>query len=432
MLNTGLSSGGEELYPASGGKDWSPSLDPVSDAELHPGKEAPSSAEVSGDPKTLDAMGLLLDKLAKENQDIRLMQAELQAQKEELQALLQKSEGETLAVNSLQQNLAADNLRLVEALQRETAALSAARGEIQLLREKLRGTDQAGDAKSHQHPGGEPGPRRPRGKLDHQEKELRRLHSLLASLRQDLARAIQKAPLEELRSLEQRLASELEPGEAEEGAQIPWKEGAKGRPGKAKPWQRKPQGEEKLRHQDRAPKVAHERGPKRHLAPHQAKPPRGGDPQRGNRKARKPVEPRELWETLARHPYPVPQGCSGATECAHQEGLAPVQKAPFLKLVENYLVGLGWGEHASGLLPTLEGFFGSEGLFAHERVSFVGFLDEVEDALEELAEHLGVSEDEVDGFEEEVLKQLGRRSTRGDSAKERNREGHPHKNRAHG
>lgn len=435
MLNSGLSSGGEEPYPASGGRDWPPALDSMSNAKLRPGKEAPSSAEVSGDPKTLDAMGLLLDKLAKENQDIRLMQAELQAQKEELQALLQKSEGETLAVNSRQQNLAAENSRLAEALQRETAALAAAQGEIQLLREKLHGPDQAGDAKSHQHPGEEPGPRRPRGKPDPQEKEVRRLRSLLASLRQDLARAIQKAPLEELRNLEQRLAGELEPGEAERGTQIPWKESAKGRPGKAKPWQRKHQGEEKLRHQDRDPKVAPERGPhhpKRHLAPQQTKPPKGGDPQRGNRKARKPAEPRELWEALARHPYTVPQGCSGATECARQEGLAPVQKAPFLKLVQDYLAGLGWGEHAGELLPVLEGFFGSEGVFTHERVSFVGFLDKVEDALEELAEHLGVSEDVVDDFEEEVLKQLGRRSARGDSAKERSREGHPHKSRAHG
>lgn len=54
-------------------QDWSPSLDSANDAQLHAGKEA-----FPEDPKSLDAMGVLLDKLAKENQDIRLMQAELQ------------------------------------------------------------------------------------------------------------------------------------------------------------------------------------------------------------------------------------------------------------------------------------------------------------------------------------------------------------------
>ncbi|KAM6435007.1 pre-B-cell leukemia transcription factor-interacting protein 1 [Liasis olivaceus] len=435
MLNVGLN--GEEPYPASGGRDWSPSPDSARDAKLRAGKERLSSAEVAGDPKSLDTMGLLLDKLAKENQDIRLMQAELQAQKEELQALLQKSEGETLAASSLQQNLAAENSRLAEALQRETAALSAARGEIQQLQEKLRSPDRAGDVKSQQHPEEEPGWRRPSGKLEPQEKEAHRLRSLLASLRHGLARAIQKAPLEELKSLEQRLARELDLGAAERGA--PWKESPKPRQGKAKPWQRKHHGEERVRHQDRDPKAADERGPahpKRHPTPPQTKPPKGGDPQRGHRKGRKPLEPRELWGTLAKHPFSVPQGCSGVTECAQQEGLAPVQRAPFLKLVQNYLAALGWGEYSSQLLPVLEGFFGSDGVFAHERVSFVDFLDKVEDALEELAQHLGVSDEEVDDFEEVVLKQLGaapgHRVTRGDGAKERNREGHPHKNRAHG
>ncbi|XP_007440805.1 pre-B-cell leukemia transcription factor-interacting protein 1 [Python bivittatus] len=435
MLNVGLN--GEEPYPASGGRDWSPSPDSAHDAKLRAGKEQLSLAEVAGDPKSLDAMGVLLDKLAKENQDIRLMQAELQAQKEELQALLQKSEGESLAASSLQQNLAAENSRLVEALHRETAALSAARGEIQLLQEKLHSPDQAGDVKSRQHPEEEPGSRRPSGKPEPQEKEVHRLRSLLASLRHGLARAIQKAPLEELKSLEQRLARELDLGVAEKGA--PWKESPKPRQGKAKPWQRKHHGEERVRHQDRDPKAADERGPahpKRHPTPPQTKPPKGGDPQRGHRKGRKPLEPRELWGTLAEHPFSVPHGCSGVAECAQQEGLAPVQKAPFLKLVQNYLAGLGWGEYSSQLLPVLEGFFGSDGVFAHDRITFVDFLDEVEDALEELAQHLGVSDEEVDDFEEVVLKQLGaapgRRLTRGDGAKERNREGPLHKNRAHG
>uniref|UniRef100_A0A670YJ89 Phosphomevalonate kinase n=1 Tax=Pseudonaja textilis TaxID=8673 RepID=A0A670YJ89_PSETE len=323
-----------------------------------------------------------------------------QAQKEELETLLQRSQDKNLAVDSLQQDLAAENERLAETLKKETAALSAAQGELQLLREKVRRLDTPGDAKSRQHPAGEdPVARRPPGKLDFQEKELRRLRSLLVSVRQDLGKLVQKAPLEELKNLEQRLGKELDLREAEKESSKATKQG------KAKPWQKKPQGEERFRHQDAGePKVANQKGP--HPAKkHQTKPPKGGDPQRGPCKARKP---QELWAALAKHPFPAPQGCSGVTECAHQEGfLAPIQKAPFLKLVQSYLSGLGWGRYSNELFPVLEGFFDGDGLFAHERLGFADFLDKTEDALEELARHLGVSEDGVDDFEDDILKQLG-------------------------
>ncbi|XP_058016299.1 pre-B-cell leukemia transcription factor-interacting protein 1 isoform X2 [Ahaetulla prasina] len=428
ILNLGLSSDREEPYPASGGQDWSPSVDSGKDAQLRAGKE-----NLSEDPKSLDAMGILLDKLAKENQDIRLMQAELQAQKEELEMLLRKSQDKTSAVDSLQQNLAAENQRLAETLKKETAALSAARAELQLLREKVRKLDTTADAKSRQHPGEDPVSRRLPAKFDFQEKELHRLRSLLVSVRQDLGKLMQKTPLEELKNLEQRLGKEVDLSEAEKEARMLWKDGGKARQGKAKPWQKKHQGEEKFRHQDGGePKMATEKGP--HPAKkHQTKAPKGGDRQRGPRKARKPMEPQELWAMLAKHPFPAPQGCSGVAECAHREGLAaPVQKGPFLKLVQSYLSGLGWGRYSSELVPVLEGFFGADGLFVHERIGFADFLDKTEDALEELARYLGVSEDGVDDFEDAILKQLGaapgRRSTRGDGAKERS---HP-KNRAYG
>uniref|UniRef100_A0A8B9GJD8 PBX homeobox interacting protein 1 n=1 Tax=Amazona collaria TaxID=241587 RepID=A0A8B9GJD8_9PSIT len=77
----------------------------------------------TGDPQSPQSLSLLLDKLAKENQEIRLMQAELQAHKEELQVLLHKSE---------------ENGRLRAALEREAAALQEARAELQRLRAFLR------------------------------------------------------------------------------------------------------------------------------------------------------------------------------------------------------------------------------------------------------------------------------------------------------
>ncbi|NXM79331.1 PBIP1 protein, partial [Oenanthe oenanthe] len=95
----------------------------------------------AGDSQSVQSMSQLLDKLAKENQEIRLMQAELQvgaqcrvsvlypgaalllpalsqpptlpqAHKEDLQALLHRSEGEAAAAGAQQQSLAAENARL--------------------------------------------------------------------------------------------------------------------------------------------------------------------------------------------------------------------------------------------------------------------------------------------------------------------------------
>ncbi|NWY96628.1 PBIP1 protein, partial [Loxia curvirostra] len=86
-----------------------------------------------GGPQSMQSMSQLLDKLAKENQEIRLMQAELQAHKEDLQALLRKSEGEVAAAGVQQQSLATENARLRAALEREVTALREAQAELRRL-----------------------------------------------------------------------------------------------------------------------------------------------------------------------------------------------------------------------------------------------------------------------------------------------------------
>ncbi|KAF1413205.1 Pre-B-cell leukemia transcription factor-interacting protein 1, partial [Spheniscus humboldti] len=108
----------------------------------------------AGDPQSVQSVSLLLDKLAKENQEIRLMQAELQAHKEELHALLQKSEGEAAAAGVQQQSLAAENARLRAALEREATALRNARAEVQRLRAAgALGSPGAGEPAAEQPPG---------------------------------------------------------------------------------------------------------------------------------------------------------------------------------------------------------------------------------------------------------------------------------------
>ncbi|NXM46021.1 PBIP1 protein, partial [Gymnorhina tibicen] len=87
----------------------------------------------AGGPQSVESMSQLLDKLAKENQEIRLLQAELQAHKEDLRALLHRSEGEAAAAGAQQQSLAAENAQLRAALEREVTALREAQAELRRL-----------------------------------------------------------------------------------------------------------------------------------------------------------------------------------------------------------------------------------------------------------------------------------------------------------
>ncbi|NXS37212.1 PBIP1 protein, partial [Pomatostomus ruficeps] len=87
----------------------------------------------AGSPQSMQSMSQLLDKLAKENQEIRLMQAELQAHKDELQALLRRSEGEAEAAGAQQQSLAVENAQLHVALEQEVTALREAQAELRRL-----------------------------------------------------------------------------------------------------------------------------------------------------------------------------------------------------------------------------------------------------------------------------------------------------------
>ncbi|NXP28502.1 PBIP1 protein, partial [Scytalopus superciliaris] len=88
----------------------------------------------AGDPQSMQSMSQILDKLAKENQEIRLMQAELQAHKEELRALLHRREGEGEAAGAQHEHsLAAENAWLRQALEREVSALRGAQAELRRL-----------------------------------------------------------------------------------------------------------------------------------------------------------------------------------------------------------------------------------------------------------------------------------------------------------
>ncbi|NXK20179.1 PBIP1 protein, partial [Arenaria interpres] len=69
---------------------------------------------------------------------------------------------------------------------------------------------------------------------------------------------------------------------------------------------------------------------------------------------------------------------------------------------------LGWGGRFGGLAAQLDGVFGADGTFAHDRLRFVDFVDDVEELLEEVAREEQGDEEAADGFEEYVLRHFGR------------------------
>lgn len=332
---------------------------------------------------SLQNMALLLDKLAKENQDIRLLQAQLQAQKEELQSLMHQPKG-----------LEEENAQLRGALQQREASQRALESELQQLRARLQGLEadcardtdgvclnwgrgpQGGKITKGQDPSGqEPGT----GFLEQKERleteaqalrqELERQRQLLGSVRQDLEHSLRDAGRGDpahagLAELGHRLAQKLQglenwgqhpgvPANASEAwHQEPPFQSPRERSGKGK-W-RDGQGNRKAEHwkhkkeesgwerkkswggeEDRKegkPKVE-EWGSKKdgkRQGPKDARR-KGGSPHSFGERQKHPQwkegardrhDPLPLWAELSRHKYRVPQGCSGVHECARQEGLA--------------------------------------------------------------------------------------------------------------
>ncbi|XP_071435483.1 pre-B-cell leukemia transcription factor-interacting protein 1 isoform X2 [Pithys albifrons albifrons] len=356
----------------------------------------------TGDPEGVQSMSQLLDKLAKENQEIRLMQAELQAHKDELRALLHRSEGEAAAAGAQQQSLAAENARLRAALEREGSALRDARAELQRL--QARGA-----------PGspGEPTAEQPRATgAPACGKAAARWHGELGLLRQELGNALERVRgsgdlegfVEELSTVEQRLAQLLE-AEGARSSPTPWK----------KPFKVEKQSRQHKQHKQHSTSgTPHEREKREHgkshghrkdaRTPHEHKPgktwgkPSHSRPQHGSREL--PLLER----------YRAPQGCSGVADCARKEGrevlgtaLQPVQKAQFLQLLESFMGRLGLRGRFGGLAAQLDGVFGADGVFAHDRLRFVDFVDDVEELLEEVAWQEGGDKKAADGFEEYML-----------------------------
>ncbi|XP_043936023.1 pre-B-cell leukemia transcription factor-interacting protein 1 isoform X2 [Protopterus annectens] len=113
-----------------------PVEDDLKNRDVREAKVTPSP-DTQADAQNLLTMTTLLDKLAKENQEIRLMQAELQTQKSELEALMKKNEDENLTQDAPQQILVQENVLLKDSLKQQETALFNLQEELVFLRERL-------------------------------------------------------------------------------------------------------------------------------------------------------------------------------------------------------------------------------------------------------------------------------------------------------
>uniref|UniRef100_A0A8C5KCK7 Pre B cell leukemia transcription factor interacting protein 1 n=1 Tax=Jaculus jaculus TaxID=51337 RepID=A0A8C5KCK7_JACJA len=433
------------------------------DALDHSQEQLQASVPLDSGVPSLQSMGLLLDRLAKENQDIRLLQAQLQAQKEELQNLMHQPKG-----------LEEENAQLRGALRQGEASQRALESELQQLRARLqgleagcvRGTDgvclswdrgpQGGQAtkdQGHRSQGPDASFLEQQKRLEAEaqglRQDLQRQRELLESVQQDLRRGLRGvgkgAPTHAgLAELGHRLAQTLKglenwggdrgvPANASEAwrhkprSQSPrersgkekWREEQKDP--KAEPWKPRkgdPGWERKKSwglEEDRRPagrwkesKPSMEKWRGRKDAKHQDP---GAPPRKSSPSGERQLPPLSPWEELLRRKYRPPQGCSGVQECARQEGLAlfgselaPVQRQELASLLRTYLARLPWAGPLTEELPLSPAYFGEDGIFRHDRLRFRDFVDALEDSLEEVAVRWTGDDEEVDDFEDFIFR----------------------------
>ncbi|EHB07299.1 Pre-B-cell leukemia transcription factor-interacting protein 1 [Heterocephalus glaber] len=459
---------------------------PVEEAELQVFSDAGSDAELVGaeadgqdrlreqlqasvsadSVPSLQNMGLLLDRLAKENQDIRLLQAQLQAQKEELQSLMQQPK-----------ELEEENARLKGALQQGEASQQALESELQQLRTRIQalGADctqgpdgvclswghspQGGKATMEQDPGSSFLEEKAQLEAEAQvlRRELQRQRQLLNSVQQDLQRSLRDAGRGDpahagLAELGHRLAQMLkglqnwglDPGAlanaSEAWHQKPqragkgkWHDGQ--RDGKAEHWKhRKESGWERRKSfggEDREPagrwkedkpggekwgawKDGKQQDPKEPAWKSSSH--HSGERQEHSQGREGPKDSQDSlphWAELLRRKYRAPQGCSGVAGCARQEGLAffgtelaPVRQQELASLLRTYLGQLPWAGQLAKKLPFSPAYFDEDGVFRHDRLRFRDFVDALEDSLEEVAARWTGDDDEVDDFEDFIFSHL--------------------------
>ncbi|XP_055368974.1 pre-B-cell leukemia transcription factor-interacting protein 1 isoform X2 [Betta splendens] len=412
---------------------------------------------LSADPQDMKA---LLDKLTQENQQIALLEAQLQSQKEELDSALK-----ALAANGderVKADLEQENTNLKE----ELSSLPELKKELENLRARVTELSQL-TVKAHQEippatPSSAPQPddktsqsiqksaepERRKGKEEEGslKEELQRQKGLLEESRKRLEGmkkhgGDRKRVRDSLQEIQRKLSEQVERwGKKKKKPQeTKWK-GNKGKEKKEgrreKEWKHGKEGGLK----DKEEKEWKSQKPNSHKEAwrkHQDEWERKKDERRADREERRKEKPwhsgsaesshshhhhqqhhhqhrqphqrshHDFWrdqeQKLQRNIRPQP-GCGSVDACAAREGLYPVELPEFEELLEGYLSKLeGSPAGSKDRIRKLTADFFESGVFIHDRVRFSDFAEDVADILEDMVDVVeGNGQKEDDSLEEEM------------------------------
>ncbi|XP_076865733.1 uncharacterized protein pbxip1a isoform X2 [Brachyhypopomus gauderio] len=377
----------------------------------------------------------LLEKLAQENKQISILEAQIQSQKEELHKALRLAadKGTTDEENARMK----EELSTLPGLKRELDVLRARVTELtQLTAEEASEPSASSVQSSHAVPGDSQGSSGPEAQQD-KKHELKRQRTLLEESRKRLEGMKKqgwhkKGVRESLVEMQQRLSQQVD----HLGKRDEWRRKHKHKEAK-KEWGEKKSNHQKMEEAGKRKewmlgkeKYDDDRKPKDHFKKYQEEWDYKKDERRLEREQRKQERPWKVkldhhhhqhnhhkqhhlqqesvsfWklqeEKLRRNRHP-PKRCQGVVDCADAEGLNPVQLSEFQALLEVYLSKLeGVSEENIESLHRLVAQFFQGGVFSHEGMLFSDFVEDVADILEDLADILS---DEQQGGDDDLLEE---------------------------
>ncbi|XP_062867312.1 cell cycle progression protein 1 isoform X2 [Trichomycterus rosablanca] len=372
----------------------------------------------------------LLERLAQENKQISILEAQLQSQKEELDQALRTAAKK--GITDKENTKLKEELSAMPGLKEELEALKARIAELtQLTAEEPSGplsSSTPSPASPPDVPKDSQGPAKPEKQWNKKE-ELKRQKSLLEESKKRLEGMkkqgwSKKGLRERLVEVQQRLSDQVDHLDK----QYEWKR--KHNEGK----KRKNEREEKRSSKDmdtrkgwKVGKDKHGQKHKEHLKQYHEEWERSKIERKQEREKRKQER---SWQTKPGHQHPQdkhhvsvdfwkhqekklrrnlnpPEHCNDVAGCAEAEGLVPVKFSQFQSLLQMYLSKLeGLTEENKEALQHLVTQFFSDGIFSHHTMLFSEFAEDVADILEDLADILkddDVLEEKMEEFEREAL-----------------------------
>ncbi|KAM9838766.1 pre-B-cell leukemia transcription factor-interacting protein 1 isoform 1-T2 [Aulostomus maculatus] len=424
---------------------------------------------LSSDPQDMKE---LLDKLTQENQQIAQLEAQLQSQKEELDAALSAvaASGDEKGKAELEN----ENVKLKE----ELSSLPDLKTELESLRARVTELSQLAanqeeppaSSSSATQPGDKDGTQNSAGpeleKTTDQggklKEELQRQKGLLDESKKRLQGmkkdgGDRKRVRDSLEEIQKKLSEQVERWGKKKPQESKWK-GNKGKnnerehwkkedkkdwrgekewkPSKEGGWRDKEERKEKefkshkeswRKHQDewerkkderrmdreerRKEKPWHSRpGKDSHNHHHQQQ--QQHQRHHHHHQSRKPPQTNDFWrdqeQKLRRNIRPQ-VGCSSVDDCATKEGLYPVELSEFEELLEGYLSKLeGSSSENKNKIRKLTAEFFEDGVFIHDRVLFSDFAEDVADILEDMVDVLEEGGQKGDDSLEEEMEEFER------------------------